>query len=86
MSSDTIRNNLNEYMTRYDYYSERFFALSPVLGKKATLECCMKKGLMRSSYVCPNCGKSMQLRERTDKKVNDDFQMVLQKSVECEIG
>ncbi|GFV14700.1 hypothetical protein TNCV_2586731 [Trichonephila clavipes] len=38
----------------------------PVLGKKAVLEWCMKEGLIGSSYVCPKCGKSMELRERTD--------------------
>ncbi|GFV56353.1 hypothetical protein TNCV_4674711 [Trichonephila clavipes] len=38
----------------------------PVLGKKAVLEFCMwKEGLIESSYVCPKCGKSMELRERT---------------------
>ncbi|GFX89966.1 hypothetical protein TNCV_886641 [Trichonephila clavipes] len=37
----------------------------PVLGKKAVLEWCMKEGLIGSSYVCPKCGKSMELRERT---------------------
>ncbi|GFU94406.1 hypothetical protein TNCV_2643941 [Trichonephila clavipes] len=36
----------------------------PVLGKKAVLEWCMK-GLIGSSYACPNCGKSMELREKT---------------------
>ncbi|GFW98598.1 hypothetical protein TNCV_2757771 [Trichonephila clavipes] len=36
----------------------------PVLGKKAVLEWCMQ-GLIGSSYVCPKCGKSMELRERT---------------------
>ncbi|GFW67851.1 RNA-directed DNA polymerase from mobile element jockey [Trichonephila clavipes] len=35
----------------------------PVLGKKAVLEWCMKEGLIGSSYVCPKCGKSMELRE-----------------------
>ncbi|GFT73623.1 hypothetical protein TNCV_3096481 [Trichonephila clavipes] len=38
----------------------------PVLGKKAVLEWCMK-GLIGSSYACPKCGKSMELRERTVK-------------------
>ncbi|GFX42646.1 uncharacterized protein TNCV_2689461 [Trichonephila clavipes] len=38
----------------------------PVLGKKAVLEWCMKEGLIGSSYVCPKCGKSIELRERTD--------------------
>ncbi|GFS64494.1 hypothetical protein TNCV_3956381 [Trichonephila clavipes] len=37
----------------------------PVLGKKAVLEWCMKEGLIGSSYVCPKCEKSMELRERT---------------------
>ncbi|GFU58402.1 hypothetical protein TNCV_58141 [Trichonephila clavipes] len=37
-----------------------------VLGKKAVLEWCMKEGLIGSSYVCPKCGKSMELRERTE--------------------
>ncbi|GFW16862.1 hypothetical protein TNCV_2759901 [Trichonephila clavipes] len=37
----------------------------PVLGKKAVLEWCMKEGLIGSSYVCPKCGKRMELRERT---------------------
>ncbi|GFV18613.1 hypothetical protein TNCV_2872452 [Trichonephila clavipes] len=37
----------------------------PVLGKKAVLEWCMKEGLIGLSYVCPKCGKSMELRERT---------------------
>ncbi|GFX37777.1 hypothetical protein TNCV_3116271 [Trichonephila clavipes] len=36
----------------------------PVFGKKAVLEWCMK-GLIGSSYVCPKCGKSMELREKT---------------------
>ncbi|GFT16370.1 hypothetical protein TNCV_1671191, partial [Trichonephila clavipes] len=36
----------------------------PVLGKKAVSEWCMKEGLIESSYVCPKCGKSMELRER----------------------
>ncbi|GFW17836.1 hypothetical protein TNCV_1134361 [Trichonephila clavipes] len=27
----------------------------------------MKEGLIGSSYVCPKCGKSMELRERTDR-------------------
>ncbi|GFW58354.1 hypothetical protein TNCV_2635281 [Trichonephila clavipes] len=38
----------------------------PVFGKKAILEWCMK-GLIGSSYVCPKCGKSMELRERAGK-------------------
>ncbi|GFX56792.1 hypothetical protein TNCV_495401 [Trichonephila clavipes] len=38
----------------------------PVRGKKAVLEWCMKEGLIRSSYGCPKCGKSMELRERTE--------------------
>ncbi|GFW78973.1 hypothetical protein TNCV_214061 [Trichonephila clavipes] len=37
----------------------------PVLGKKAVLEWSMKEGLIGSSYVCPKCGKSIELRERT---------------------
>ncbi|GFW29914.1 hypothetical protein TNCV_4999541 [Trichonephila clavipes] len=37
----------------------------PVLGKKAVLEWCMKEGMIGSSYVCPKCGKSTELRERT---------------------
>ncbi|GFX42215.1 5'-AMP-activated protein kinase subunit beta-1 [Trichonephila clavipes] len=41
----------------------------PVLGKKAVLEWCMKEGLIGSLYVCPKCGKSMELRERTGKKI-----------------
>ncbi|GFX56086.1 hypothetical protein TNCV_1954061 [Trichonephila clavipes] len=39
----------------------------PVLGKKAVLEWCMKEGLIGSSCVCPKCGKSMELRERTGR-------------------
>ncbi|GFW03256.1 hypothetical protein TNCV_463701 [Trichonephila clavipes] len=66
--------NLNECNKKYDEYSERFFALSPVLGKKAALEWCMKEGLIGSSYLCPKYGKRMELRERTGKKVNDGFQ------------
>ncbi|GFW90283.1 integrase catalytic domain-containing protein [Trichonephila clavipes] len=38
----------------------------PVLGKKAVLEWCMEEGLIGSTYVCPKCGKSMELKERTD--------------------
>ncbi|GFU98733.1 hypothetical protein TNCV_4192831 [Trichonephila clavipes] len=30
----------------------------------------VKEGLIGSSYVCPKCGKSMELRERTGKKQN----------------
>ncbi|GFX80784.1 hypothetical protein TNCV_4694951 [Trichonephila clavipes] len=41
----------------------------PVLGKKAVLEWCMKEGLIGPSYVCPKCGKSMELRERTETGV-----------------
>ncbi|GFU74542.1 uncharacterized protein TNCV_550811 [Trichonephila clavipes] len=37
----------------------------PVLGKKAVLKWCNEEGLIGSSYVCPKCGKSMELRERT---------------------
>ncbi|GFX60359.1 hypothetical protein TNCV_4741151 [Trichonephila clavipes] len=36
----------------------------PVLGKKAVLEWRMQEGLIGSSYGCPKCGKSMELRER----------------------
>ncbi|GFV72757.1 hypothetical protein TNCV_5038361 [Trichonephila clavipes] len=38
----------------------------PVLGKKAVLEWRMKEGLIGSSYVCPKCRKSIELRERTE--------------------
>ncbi|GFV94951.1 hypothetical protein TNCV_1029491 [Trichonephila clavipes] len=69
MSSDAIRNHLKEYMEKYDYYSERFFALLPVLGKEAALKCYMKEGLIGSSYVCPKCGKSMESREKTNKRM-----------------
>ncbi|GFU67343.1 hypothetical protein TNCV_1746331, partial [Trichonephila clavipes] len=41
MSIEVIRNNLNECMEKYDEYSERFFAMLHVLGKKAVLERCM---------------------------------------------
>ncbi|GFU65113.1 hypothetical protein TNCV_1163011 [Trichonephila clavipes] len=37
-SDDAVRINLNECMQKYDEYSERFFALLPVFGKKAVLE------------------------------------------------
>ncbi|GFX30560.1 uncharacterized protein TNCV_3462101 [Trichonephila clavipes] len=43
-----------------------FLAMLPVLGKKAVLEWCMEEGLIGSSYVCPKCGKSMELRERME--------------------
>ncbi|GFW90516.1 hypothetical protein TNCV_2839631 [Trichonephila clavipes] len=43
----------------------------PVLGKKAVLEWCMKEGLIGSSYVCPKCGKRVELRERTGQKMAD---------------
>ncbi|GFX63321.1 hypothetical protein TNCV_3619241 [Trichonephila clavipes] len=33
--------------------------------KKAVLEWCLKEGLIGSSYVCPKCGKGMELSERT---------------------
>ncbi|GFU96196.1 mitotic-spindle organizing protein 2A [Trichonephila clavipes] len=74
MSNDAVRINLNECMQKYDEYSERFFALLPVFGKKAVLERCMKEGLIASSYVCPKCGKPMELRERTGKNLNDGFE------------
>ncbi|GFU67749.1 pro-Pol polyprotein [Trichonephila clavipes] len=45
-----------------------FFALLPVPGKKATLEWCMKEGFIGSSYVCPKCGKSLELREKRIRK------------------
>ncbi|GFY03500.1 hypothetical protein TNCV_3211371 [Trichonephila clavipes] len=73
MSSDAVRINLNECMQKYNEYSERFFALLSVFGKKAVSEWCMKEGLIASSYVCPKCGKPMELRERTGKIVNDGF-------------
>ncbi|GFT34389.1 hypothetical protein TNCV_2648721 [Trichonephila clavipes] len=39
----------------------------PMLGKKAVLEWCMKEGLIGPSYVCPKCGKSIELKkERLD--------------------
>ncbi|GFV80017.1 hypothetical protein TNCV_1183041 [Trichonephila clavipes] len=41
----------------------------PVFGKKAVLEWCMKEALIGSSYGCPKCGKSMELRERTDSLI-----------------
>ncbi|GFT25516.1 histone-lysine N-methyltransferase SETMAR [Trichonephila clavipes] len=44
MSSDAVRINLNECMQKYYEYSERFFALLPLFGKKAVLEWCMKEG------------------------------------------
>ncbi|GFY17030.1 hypothetical protein TNCV_1088061 [Trichonephila clavipes] len=46
----------------------------PVLGKKAVLEWCMKEGLIGSSYVCPKCGKSMELRERTVRRPIGGYQ------------
>ncbi|GFW95249.1 hypothetical protein TNCV_314511 [Trichonephila clavipes] len=73
MSSNAVRINLNECMQKYDESSERFSALLPVFGKKVVLEWCMK-GLIASSYVCPKCGKPMELRERTGKKLNDGFE------------
>ncbi|GFU38829.1 mitotic-spindle organizing protein 2A [Trichonephila clavipes] len=74
MSNDAVRIILNECMQKYDEYSERFFALLPVFGKKAVLEWCMKEGLIASSYICPKCGKPMELRERTGKSLNDGFE------------
>ncbi|GFX50425.1 hypothetical protein TNCV_339601 [Trichonephila clavipes] len=44
----------------------------PVLGKKAGLEWSMKEGLIGSSFVCPKCGKSMELRERTEQWVTQE--------------
>ncbi|GFW28328.1 hypothetical protein TNCV_4639951 [Trichonephila clavipes] len=53
-----------------------FFAMLPVLGKKAVLEWCMEEGLIGSSYVCPKCGKSMGKKERVRKdlelELNED--------------
>ncbi|GFT44620.1 uncharacterized protein TNCV_2808461 [Trichonephila clavipes] len=46
----------------------------PVLGKKAVLEWRMKDGFIGSSYECLKRGRSMELRERTGKKVNDGFE------------
>ncbi|GFU21164.1 uncharacterized protein TNCV_5115611 [Trichonephila clavipes] len=74
MSSDAVRINLNECMQKYDEYSERFFALLLVFGKKAVLEWCMKEGFIASSYLCPKYGKPMELRERTGKSLNDGFE------------
>ncbi|GFS87226.1 hypothetical protein TNCV_213481 [Trichonephila clavipes] len=61
-----------------------FFAPLPVLGKKAVLEGWVKEGLNGSSYVCPKCGKSMELRQRMNGKESECFLMVLQKLVSCE--
>ncbi|GFX42046.1 putative nuclease HARBI1 [Trichonephila clavipes] len=46
----------------------------------------MKEGLIASSYVCPKCGKPMELRERTGKSVNDFFEWMCrnQSSVKAE--
>ncbi|GFX53865.1 hypothetical protein TNCV_1598111 [Trichonephila clavipes] len=59
----------------------------PVLGKKAVLEWCMKEGLIGSSYVCPKCGKSVELRERTVLEFLSacSFQNVFSASVSKEI-
>ncbi|GFV60798.1 hypothetical protein TNCV_3169881 [Trichonephila clavipes] len=68
MYSDAVRINLNECMKNYDYYIVKgFFAMLPVLGKKAVLEWSMKEGLIGSSYVCPKWGKSIEFRERTGR-------------------
>ncbi|GFW55468.1 uncharacterized protein TNCV_118521 [Trichonephila clavipes] len=75
MSSDAVRIDLNECMQKYDEYSERFFfVVLPVFRKKSVLEWCMKEGLIASSYICSKCGKPMELRERTGKKLNDGFE------------
>ncbi|GFV01951.1 retrovirus-related Pol polyprotein from transposon TNT 1-94 [Trichonephila clavipes] len=49
-----------------------FFAMLPVLGKKAVLEWCMEEGLIGSSYVCPKCGTSMGKKERTKPEQPDE--------------
>ncbi|GFS80795.1 hypothetical protein TNCV_2905871 [Trichonephila clavipes] len=61
------------FLSKPQAFARGFFAMLPVLGKKAVLEWRMKEGLIGSSYVCLKCGKSMELRERTGKKVNDGF-------------
>ncbi|GFW05715.1 hypothetical protein TNCV_3407811 [Trichonephila clavipes] len=45
----------------------------PMVGKKAVLEWCMKEGLIGLSYVCPKCGKNMELRERTEERSGRGF-------------
>ncbi|GFY16478.1 mitotic-spindle organizing protein 2A [Trichonephila clavipes] len=51
-----------------------FCLVACVWKESGFLEWCMKEGLIASSYVCPKCGKPMELRERTGKSVNDGFE------------
>ncbi|GFS83126.1 mitotic-spindle organizing protein 2A [Trichonephila clavipes] len=41
-----------------------FFVLLGTMGKKETLEWCMKANLIASHYECPRCKKEMRLQER----------------------
>ncbi|GFW97084.1 hypothetical protein TNCV_2697061 [Trichonephila clavipes] len=49
----------------------------PVLGKKAGLEWCMKEGLLRSSYVCPKCGKSMERKNGSGESSHQEIRKLL---------
>lgn len=38
-----------------------------MIDKRATIDFCMKKGLIASKYECLECGKGMKLVERKEK-------------------
>ncbi|GFW21225.1 hypothetical protein TNCV_3774361 [Trichonephila clavipes] len=74
MSNDAVRINLIECMQKYDEYSERFLPCCLCLKESCVRMVYVKEGLIASSYVCPKCGKPMELRERTGKSLNDGFE------------
>ncbi|GFV74264.1 uncharacterized protein TNCV_5127081 [Trichonephila clavipes] len=72
---------MNACMQKYDEYSERFFCPVACVWKESGVRMvnerrfdCFFEGLIASSYVCPKCGKRIESRERTGKKLNDGFE------------
>ncbi|GFS94442.1 hypothetical protein TNCV_2014671 [Trichonephila clavipes] len=72
VSNDAIRENLNEYMKKYEY-SETFCAMLPVLGKSGIRMVHERKFDWIIICMSEKCGKSIEFKERMDKKVNDGF-------------
>ncbi|PRD22663.1 UNVERIFIED_CONTAM: hypothetical protein NCL1_48515 [Trichonephila clavipes] len=72
MSSDAVRINLNECMQKYDEYSERFFALLPVFGKKSGVRMvherrdglCIHSGKRKCLYTCLLYHRPISLNEK----------------------
>ncbi|GFS90349.1 uncharacterized protein TNCV_4096061 [Trichonephila clavipes] len=74
MSNDAVRIILNECMQKYDEYSERFLPCCLCLKESCVRMVYERRFDCFPSYICPKCGKPMELRERTGKSLNDGFE------------